>query len=53
LNNDGIRLATLSFNHADVGVFLLGKTMRVSAKLGNLNLVQQVSQAQHYCKNNK
>ncbi|KAG4221672.1 hypothetical protein PC116_g29852, partial [Phytophthora cactorum] len=23
LNNDGIRLATLSFNHADVGVFLL------------------------------
>ncbi|KAL0934633.1 vacuolar protein sorting-associated protein vps13 [Colletotrichum truncatum] len=44
LNNDGIRLATLSFNHADVGVFLLGKTMRVNAKLGNLNLVDDVNQ---------
>jgi vacuolar protein sorting-associated protein 13A/C len=44
LNNDGIRLATLSFNHADVGVFLSGKTMRVSAKLGDLNLVDDVNQ---------
>ncbi|KAK0611747.1 hypothetical protein B0T14DRAFT_438947 [Immersiella caudata] len=43
LNNDGIRLATLSFNHADVGVFLLGKTMRVSTKLGNLSLVDDVN----------
>ncbi|KAK3937378.1 putative vacuolar protein sorting-associated protein [Diplogelasinospora grovesii] len=43
LNNDGIRLATLSFNHADVGVFLLGKTMRVSTKLGDLNLVDDVN----------
>ncbi|KAK3385903.1 hypothetical protein B0H63DRAFT_473802 [Podospora didyma] len=43
LNNDGIRLATLSFNHADVGVFILGKTMRVSTKLGNLNLVDDVN----------
>lgn len=44
LNNDGIRLATLSFNHADVGVFLRGSTMRVSAKLGDLNLVDDVNQ---------
>ncbi|PNH66081.1 hypothetical protein VD0001_g8276 [Verticillium dahliae] len=44
LNNDGIRLATLSFNHADVGVFLRGKTMRMSAKLGDLNLVDDVNQ---------
>ncbi|GKT94580.1 vacuolar protein sorting-associated protein 13 [Colletotrichum tofieldiae] len=44
LNNDGIRLATLSFNHADVGVFLLGKTMRVNAKLGNLTLVDDINQ---------
>ncbi|TDZ22189.1 Vacuolar protein sorting-associated protein 13 [Colletotrichum orbiculare MAFF 240422] len=44
LNNDGIRLATMSFNHADVGVFLLGKTMRVNAKLGNLNLVDDINQ---------
>ena len=44
LNNDGIRLATLSFNHADVGVFLLGKTMRVYTKLGDLSLVDDVNQ---------
>ncbi|KAI1084297.1 vacuolar protein sorting-associated protein 13 [Whalleya microplaca] len=43
LNNDGIQLATLSFNHADVGVFLLGKTMRVAAKLGDLTLVDDVN----------
>ncbi|KAI1324409.1 vacuolar protein sorting-associated protein 13 [Xylariaceae sp. FL0255] len=43
LNNDGIRLATLSFNHADVGVFILGKTMRVAAKLGDLTLVDDVN----------
>jgi vacuolar protein sorting-associated protein 13A/C len=43
LNNDGIRLATLSFNSADVGVFLLGKTMRVSTKLGDLSLVDDVN----------
>ncbi|ROT38314.1 vacuolar protein sorting-associated protein [Sodiomyces alkalinus F11] len=44
LNNDGIRLATLSFNHADVGVFLRGKTMRVSARLGDLGLVDDINQ---------
>ncbi|KAK0609948.1 hypothetical protein B0T17DRAFT_501212 [Bombardia bombarda] len=43
LNNDGIRLATLSFNHADVGVFILGQTMRVSTKLGDLSLVDDVN----------
>ncbi|KAL2752446.1 hypothetical protein ACRALDRAFT_2112495 [Sodiomyces alcalophilus JCM 7366] len=44
LNNDGIRLATLSLNHADIGVFLRGKTMRVSAKLGDLGLVDDINQ---------
>jgi vacuolar protein sorting-associated protein 13A/C len=44
LNNDGIRLATLSFNHADVGVFLLGRTMRVASKLGALDLIDDVNQ---------
>ncbi|KAF2720194.1 vacuolar protein sorting-associated protein 13 [Polychaeton citri CBS 116435] len=44
LNNDGIRLATLSLTSAEVGVFLMGKTMRVGAKLGNLNLVDDVNQ---------
>ncbi len=43
LNNDGIRLATLSFNHADVGVFILGKTMRIGAKLGDLTLIDDVN----------
>jgi len=43
LNNDGIRLATLSLNHADVGIFLHGKTMRVSSKLGDLSLVDEVN----------
>lgn len=43
LNNDGIRLATLSFNHADVGVFLLGRAMRVSTKIGDLSLVDDVN----------
>ena len=36
LNNDGIRLATLSLSSAEVGVFLMGKTMHVTARLGNL-----------------
>lgn len=44
LNNDGIRLATLSFNKADAGIFLRGKTMRISAKLGDLQLLDDVNQ---------
>ncbi|KAJ2900637.1 hypothetical protein MKZ38_002296 [Zalerion maritima] len=43
LNNDGIRLATLSFMHADVGVFLRGPTMRIGVKLGDLSLVDDVN----------
>ncbi|PHH90856.1 hypothetical protein CDD83_2455 [Cordyceps sp. RAO-2017] len=43
LNNDGIRLATLSFTQADAGIFLRGKTMRISAKLGDLSLVDDVN----------
>lgn len=43
LNNDGIRLATLSFNHADVGVFISGRTMRIAAKLGDLTLVDDIN----------
>lgn len=44
LNNDGIRLATLSLTSAQVQVFLAGKTMQVGAKLGNLGLVDDVNQ---------
>jgi vacuolar protein sorting-associated protein 13A/C len=44
LNNDGIRLATLSFNHADVGVNLVAGTMRVTTKIGDLSLVDDINQ---------
>lgn len=44
LNNDGIRLATLRLNTADVGVFLSGGTMRVGARLGNLSLLDDINQ---------
>lgn len=44
LNNDGIRLATLSLNTASVAMTLSGKSMRVAAKLGNLSLLDDVNQ---------
>lgn len=44
LNNDGIRLATLSLNTADVGVFLSGGSMRVTARLGSLSLLDDINQ---------
>ncbi|KAI9798111.1 MAG: hypothetical protein M1835_004200 [Candelina submexicana] len=44
LNNDGLRLATLSLKTADVSVFLMGKSMRVGAKLGNLSLLDDINQ---------
>ncbi|OQO13215.1 hypothetical protein B0A48_01443 [Cryoendolithus antarcticus] len=44
LNNDGIRLATLSLSSAEVGVLLMGKSMSVTAKLGNLGLVDDINQ---------
>ncbi|KAF4595031.1 vacuolar protein sorting-associated protein vps13 [Ophiocordyceps camponoti-floridani] len=43
LNNDGIRLATLSLTEADAGIFLRGNTMRIFAKLGDLSLVDDVN----------
>ncbi|KAL8939573.1 MAG: hypothetical protein Q9211_002685 [Gyalolechia sp. 1 TL-2023] len=44
LNNDGVRLATLSLNTADVGVVLSGGAMKVSARLGNLSLLDDINQ---------
>ena len=44
LNNDGIRLATLSLNAANVGLFLSGGSMRVGARLGNLSLLDDINQ---------
>lgn len=44
LNNDGIRLATLSLNTADVGISLSGGTLRVKARLGSLSLLDDINQ---------
>ena len=44
LNNDGIRLATLSLHTANVGVFLVGSSMRIDARLGSLSLLDDVNQ---------
>ncbi|KAL1604284.1 Vacuolar protein sorting-associated protein 13 [Nothophoma quercina] len=44
LNNDGIRLATLSLNSGDVGIMLNGGTMRIGGRLGNLSLIDDVNQ---------
>ena len=44
LNNDGIRLATLSLNTAHVGLSLSGGLMRVKARLGSLSLLDDINQ---------
>ncbi|ERF76935.1 hypothetical protein EPUS_02647 [Endocarpon pusillum Z07020] len=44
LNNDGVRLATLSLNSGNVGVFLRDGTMQVKARLGSLSLVDDINQ---------
>ncbi|KAI9821462.1 MAG: hypothetical protein M1832_003308 [Thelocarpon impressellum] len=43
-NDDGVRLATLSLNTADVGIFLKGKTMRIGTRLGDLSLLDDINQ---------
>ncbi len=44
LNSDGVRLATLSLTSAEIGIFLMDKTMRVSARLGNATLIDDINQ---------
>lgn len=44
LNNDGVRLATLSLNSGDVGVFIEGPTLQVKARLGSLSLIDDINQ---------
>ena len=44
LNNDGIRLATLSLTTANVVVFLDSGKMKIGAHLGNFSLVDDVNQ---------
>ncbi|KAJ5640466.1 hypothetical protein N7528_000091 [Penicillium herquei] len=43
LNNDGVRLATLSLNTADVGIFLVGQSMTIQSRIGSLTLVDDVN----------
>ncbi|KAL2005808.1 hypothetical protein VTN00DRAFT_10301 [Thermoascus crustaceus] len=43
LNNDGVRLATLSLNTADVGIFLVGRAMQVQSRIGSLTLIDDVN----------
>ncbi|KAJ5133749.1 hypothetical protein N7526_005114 [Penicillium atrosanguineum] len=43
LNNDGVRLATLSLNTADVGIFLVGHAMSIQSRIGSLTLVDDVN----------
>lgn len=43
LNNDGVRLATLSLNTADVGVFLVGRAMLIQSRIGSLTLVDDMN----------
>ncbi|KAJ5899161.1 hypothetical protein N7495_003905 [Penicillium taxi] len=43
LNNDGVRLATLSLNTADVGIFLVGRSMVIQSRIGSLTLVDDVN----------
>ena len=44
LNNDGIRLATLSLHTAEVGILLAGSSMRIGARLGSFSLLDDVNQ---------
>ena len=44
LNNDGIRLATLSLHTAEVGILLAGSSMRIGARLGSLTVLDDVNQ---------
>lgn len=44
LNNDGIRLATLSLASADLGIFMMGKTMRIGGRLGNFSLIDDINE---------
>ena len=43
LNSDGLRLATVTLSRTDIGLFIMGKTMRVGARLGNLKVLDDVN----------
>ncbi|KAI9741223.1 MAG: hypothetical protein M1834_002939 [Cirrosporium novae-zelandiae] len=43
LNNDGMRLATLSLQTADVKLLVAGKTMDIESRLGSLSLIDDIN----------
>ncbi|POS86544.1 hypothetical protein EPUL_002626 [Erysiphe pulchra] len=43
LNNDGTRLATLSLNNADVGIFVKGNILRIDTKVADLTLLDDMN----------
>ncbi|RAK82781.1 membrane morphogenesis protein VPS13 [Aspergillus fijiensis CBS 313.89] len=43
LNNDGVRLATLSLNTADVGINLVSGSMLIQSRIGSLTLIDDVN----------
>lgn len=43
LNDDGIKLATATLEHAYVNVFMIPETMKVEARIGNLSLHDEVN----------
>ncbi|TQS37082.1 hypothetical protein Golomagni_02454 [Golovinomyces magnicellulatus] len=43
LNNDGTRLATLSLNSTDVGIFVGDNSLRVEARAANLSLLDDMN----------
>ncbi|KAM5453804.1 Vacuolar protein sorting-associated protein 13 [Microsporum audouinii] len=43
LNDDGVRLATLSLNTADVGIFLADETMQIQSRMGSLTLFDDIN----------
>ncbi|KAI1995793.1 Vacuolar protein sorting-associated protein 13 [Ophidiomyces ophidiicola] len=43
-NEDGVRLATLSLNTADVGVFVDGDSLTVTARMGSLTMFDDINE---------
>ncbi|KAL2866549.1 membrane morphogenesis protein VPS13 [Aspergillus lucknowensis] len=43
LNNDGVRLATLSLHTANIGIFLVGRSMVIQSRIGSLTLIDDVN----------
>ncbi|EEP80464.1 conserved hypothetical protein [Uncinocarpus reesii 1704] len=44
LNEDGVRLATLSLNTADVSIFVAGEALAVKARIGSLTMFNDIGE---------